>query len=1413
MSVARFKAELEKRGLPTYGTKKDFIARLDEVDPTGAWVQQIMNAQEEANANAEVEEDEDQDVEDQQQRNRDLQLEFERRENDLLRRELEIARRENELLRRALPRAEEGPSRRENINAMLELVGFFDGSAGTFRKWEQQIRQLCATYRLDDDRAKLLISNKLKAKAKNWFQAENTIAMSLDEIMNGFRKMYDHRPVRVALRKKFEAREWQTSENFADYFHDKIILAKDVPIDEEEMVDYLIDGIPSDQLQDMARMKEFATKEDMIRVFEKVSLRPTVRINPKRDSRPSGKTDTKPADVQKTSEIREEKSMKTDEDKPRPKKTRCYNCNKFGHLAHDCQQPKRERGSCFICGEMGHILKDCPKKSSPSTDVAAVDEANDENQVYSVSGSTEEEETFFREVDYEISHSENKHKIRLTTLMDTGSKISFIKESLVPKESVESIGELSQSYHGINRSPLRISGHIRLNITLEKETINDFTVLVVPDATMVSAIVLGRDVLKKFGLGLRKIEAQAIDDILNVDISDPRDSISKTLSINPEAPVEVQSRLRKIFESHYVGSERPKYPRVDMELKLNLTDEKAFYFNPRRLSITEKENLRKILDDLLKRKIIQPSKSEYVSPIILVKKKNGEFRLCVDYRVLNKVLRRDNYPLPLIEDQIDVLRDKKYFSILDLKDGFFHIKISAESVKYTAFTTPFGVFEYLRMPFGLKVGPSRFQRFVNEALAELIRIGEIVVYMDDVLVATSTLEHHLEVLGKLFQCLAENLLELRLDKCKFLHTEIEFLGYRISENGVQPNKAGAEAVENYPIPQNVRSLQCFLGMASYFRKFIEGFSLIAKPLHELLRKNVEFKFGEEELKAFVDLKKKLQEAPVLSIYSPHDETELHTDASAHGFGATFMQKKKDLKFHPIFYFSKRTTDTESRYHSFELEMLAVIYALRRFRIYLHGIKFKIVTDCASLKMTLDKKEISPRIERWAIELMEYDYVLEHRAGTRMQHVDALSRATNILVIEDNPLELELAISQNRDPKIQKLREKLENAEDKQFEMRNGLVYKKKNSELRFYVPEKMESHVLRKYHDDLGHFGPEKTLNAIDKTYWFPQMHDKIKEHIRNCLKCIAFSPCVGKAEGFLHPIPKGNVPFATFHVDHVGPIDKRHLIKKHILVVVDGFTKFTKLYATKTTASKESVESLKQHFSNYSRPLTVVTDRGTSFTSGEFEDFLRENNVRHVLVATGSPKANGQVERVNRVLGPLIAKLVDNSAGKYWYKVLAEAEYAINNTIHKSTGDTPSRLLFGVNQRGPSVDGIKEYLEETTVPSQRDLIAIRAKAETKIGKSQEYNQRYFNKSRKESRKYKEGDYIGIKNFDSTPGAPKKLIPEVKGPYEIARILRNDRYVVKDVENSQASRRPYEGTWEAANIRPWHSGITTVSQN
>ncbi|KRT80433.1 hypothetical protein AMK59_8411 [Oryctes borbonicus] len=305
------------------------------------------------------------------------------------------------------------------------------------------------------------------------------------------------------------------------------------------------------------------------------------------------------------------------------------------------------------------------------------------------------------------------------------------------------------------------------------------------------------------------------------------------------------------------------------------------------------------------------------------------------------------------------------------------------------------------------------------------------------------------------------------EKCSFLQSQIEYLGYIISENGIQPNPASVAAVNNYPVPINVKQAQSFLGLASYFRKFIKNFSVIAKPLYDLLKKNRLFKFGVVEFKAMEDLKTALVAAPVLAIYSHGAETELHCDASTHGYGAILLQRQADGKLHPVMYFSKRTTDAETRYHSYELECLAIVNAIKRFDIYLKGVKFKIVTDCNSIKQTFNKKDVIPRIMRWVLFLQDFNYSLEHRSGTRMSHVDALSRVQEVFILEDNTLEQNLTYKQANDPEIRKIRVSLERQESQFYELRNGLVYRKFRDDSLFLIPQTMEHHVLTKYHDEM----------------------------------------------------------------------------------------------------------------------------------------------------------------------------------------------------------------------------------------------------------------------------------------------------------------------------------------------------------
>lgn len=267
--------------------------------------------------------------------------------------------------------------------------------------------------------------------------------------------------------------------------------------------------------------------------------------------------------------------------------------------------------------------------------------------------------------------------------------------------------------------------------------------------------------------------------------------------------------------------------------------------------------------------------------------------------------------------------------------------------------------------------------------------------------------------------------------------------------------------------------------------------------------------------------------------------------------------------------------------------------------------------------------------------------------------------------------------------------------------------------------------------------------------------------YIANCLKCIAYSPDAGQKEGVLHPIPKGNLPFETLHVDHVGPLERTRQGKKHILVITDAFTKFTKLYACKSVDARETLKYVESYFKNYSCPKRLVSDRGSAFTARLFEDAMVEWNVQHVLVATGTPRANGQVERFNRVITPMLAKIVTEQ--DRWDEALDQVELNLNNTVNKSTGDTPSKLLFGIHQRGKTEDHLREAIGREE--GRRDFPVRREIAANKINSSQDYNARYFKKNHKAPRIYSPGDYVMLTNTVTTAGVNKKLLPRYKGPY------------------------------------------------
>ncbi|CAB3226541.1 unnamed protein product [Arctia plantaginis] len=747
------------------------------------------------------------------------------------------------------------------------------------------------------------------------------------------------------------------------------------------------------------------------------------------------------------------------------------------------------------------------------------------------------------------------------------------------------------------------------------------------------------------------------------------------------------------------------------QMEIELMDNRPVVYRPYRLSHPERELVRSMVEEMIQADIICESNSQYASPILLVQKKTGEKRLCIDYRALNRKTKKEHYPLPLIDDQLDMLAGNSLFITLDCASGYYQIPIANDSQEKTAFVTPDGQYQFKRMPFGLANAPSIFQRAMNRVLSKS-KANFAIIFMDDILIPAKSFEEGIERLEKVLQLLSEAGLTLKLKKCNFFFKEIDFLGFQVSGQGIRPGSHKTLAVTNFPVPRNVHDVRRFLGLASFFRRFVKDFAIIARPLTDLLKANFLWEWNDYHCRAFETLKRKLTERPILALYDVSLETELHTDASKLGVAGILMQKHSGV-LKPVAYYSRKTTKDEQNLHSFELETLAVIASLKRFRVYLLGLKFKIVTDCNALRTTLTKRDLIPRISRWWIQFQEYDCEIVYRAGLQMAHVDALSRApvTEPLVGDDETPILDvltinmkdwISTVQSNDEEIARIRDILRDKNTssiadiyKNYQLRGEHVYRNVGDKIKWVVPRAVRWQVLRMNHDDVGHFGFEKTLSRIRETFWFAKMRRFTKKYVSACLECAHHKAPGGSKEGMLHPIPKVDKPFHTLHADHLGPFVRSRRGNTYILAIIDSFTKFININAVRDTKSSTAIKVFKDYFSFFGSPSRIITDQGTCFTSKKFKSFIDSSNIKHILNAVATPRANGQIERYNRTILDALSTKSHGKNDNTWDDHIGDVQLGMNTTMNKTTGKSPSELLFGFKVLNSSENIIHEVLSE----------------------------------------------------------------------------------------------------------------------
>ena len=499
--------------------------------------------------------------------------------------------------------------------------------------------------------------------------------------------------------------------------------------------------------------------------------------------------------------------------------------------------------------------------------------------------------------------------------------------------------------------------------------------------------------------------------MLTVKAEEKKEDTYKTGNLTTDQQRKVKRVIRKNEDIFIKG--KYEVGRTNMvKHTIDTGEEKPIKQKARRLSVKEKEIEKEHIEEMLKKGIIRKSKSPWSSPVVFVPKKGGEIRFCIDYRKLNKVTKKDNHPLPRIDEMLDKFEGSQWFSSIDLASAYWQVEMDERDIEKTAFITSEGLYECLVMPFGLCNAPATFQRLMHEVLGNLI-YTKAPVYLDDIIIHSETFEQHLEDIQEVFDRLRDARLMSKESKCEFCAAEIKFLGHIIGRDGRKVDPDKVEKVKNYPRPENISQLRGFLGLASYYRKFIKDFSKKAKPLTKLLegtkREAKKAKWEKEMLKkmedsGFIDnwgieqeesfktMKKALTETPTLIHPDFEKDFILSTDASGYALGAVLEQEGNDKKLHPVGYASKTLTKAEQKYSTTELECFAVLWGVEKFHHYLYGRRFKVITDHQALTWLMkSENSLKGRRARWVLRLQPYDFEIIYKEGRKHKNADALSR--------------------------------------------------------------------------------------------------------------------------------------------------------------------------------------------------------------------------------------------------------------------------------------------------------------------------------------------------------------------------------------------------------------------------------------
>ena len=708
----------------------------------------------------------------------------------------------------------------------------------------------------------------------------------------------------------------------------------------------------------------------------------------------------------------------------------------------------------------------------------------------------------------------------------------------------------------------------------------------------------------------------------------------------------------------------------------------------RRVPIAMRQPIQEELQRLVQQKIIEPvtQATEWVSQCVIVKKSNNRIRICLDPQELNKVLIRERYELPTLDDILHELLQAKIFSKFDLSSGYWHVKLDRKSSLMTTFQTHNGRYRWLRLPFGVSVAAEIFQRKLNEALYDL---KGVTCVADDIIVYGRNMQEHDDNLGKFLTRCNERGIKLNKEKTKLRVDHITFMGHKITRNGLEIDPQKIAAITKFQAPENVSQLRTFLGMVNFIAKFVPKLSdIIIYPLHNLLKKEVKWMWSEAQEKSFQKVKNMIIEHNKLTIFDPNAKITIENDASEYGIGSVLMQN--DV---PVAYASRSLTNSERNYAQIEKEMLAIVFGLKKFHNYVYGQdKISIITDHKPLTFIVKKPlcKASKRLQSMLLKTQEYSFELFYREGTKIPIADALSRfpdtdkdihedVNTVNNLDDTPMnkttQLKFKEETEKDAQLIMLKNVISvgwptNKEDLQPELRpyyhyrdemtveNGIVLRGE----RIVVPKTLRYEMKKKIHT--GHMGINSCLRRARTYLYWPNMSSELKAFVENCATCSTYH--TRQATQPLYPHATPNRPWQKLGLD-IFTIRSRNY-----LITVDYYSGFFEVDYLTSMTTESVIKKLKPHISRYGIPDVLYSDNGPCFASRTFKNFCSAYEMKHETCSPGNSKANGCAEAAVKIAKNMMKRSFLEHEDPYL------ALLYLRNTPQEGTDSSPVQRLMG---------------------------------------------------------------------------------------------------------------------------------------